>query len=59
LFADVLSKVFVLHLFGDEQLDDDLRSAITNLSDVMGDPVDLNDIELDFYPADNNIEIVF
>jgi len=58
-FAEVLSRIFILHSFGDEKPDERLKLSIKNLAEAMNAPVDLDDIELDFPPADNNVEIVF
>ncbi|MDH6308440.1 3',5'-cyclic AMP phosphodiesterase CpdA [Dysgonomonas sp. PFB1-18] len=58
-FADVLSQIFVLHAFGDEKPDDQLKASVEKLSKLMESPMDLDDMQLDFPPADNNIEITF
>ncbi|MDR0824932.1 MAG: metallophosphoesterase [Prevotella sp.] len=57
--ADVLGQVFVKHAYGDETLDDKLKDSMERLSILMDSPVDMSDIELDFYPADNNLRIDF
>lgn len=58
-FAAVLGEIFILHTYGDEKVDYSLRLAIKELADDMDTLVDMDDIELDFPPADNNVEIVF
>lgn len=58
-FSEVLSQMFVLHLYGDEKMDDDLRAAMQSLAENMDAPIDMSDVELDFPPADNNVEIIF
>ncbi len=58
-FADVLGQIFIMHAYGDEKADDKLKASIEKLSKSMDSPMDLNDIELDFYPADNNLYIKF
>lgn len=58
-FASVLGEVFILHAYGDEKVDYSLRLAIKALADDMDTLADIDDIELDFPPADNNVEIVF
>lgn len=57
--AKILGKVFVLHTYGDEQIDDDLRQMIEQLANEMDAPLDMADFAIDFAPADNNVEIVF
>lgn len=61
LLADLASQIFVQHLQGDEKVDDAMKEAIAHLIKDMGMPVPLSpeNIELDFYPADNNVEITF
>lgn len=58
-FADVLGQIFIMHAYGDEKIDDTLKASIEKLSESLDSPVDLSDIELDFYPADNNLYIEF
>lgn len=58
-YADVLSQIFILHAFGDEKVDDKLRLSLKKLAETMESPFDVKDVELDFPPADNNVEIVF
>lgn len=61
LLADLASEIFVQHLAGDEKLDDSMLQSISRLVKDMGMPMPLSpdNIELDFYPADNNVEITF
>ncbi len=61
LLADLASVIFVQHLAGDEKLDDSMLQSISRLVKDMGMPMPLSpdNIELDFYPADNNVEITF
>jgi len=58
-FADILSRIFILHLYGDEKTDSELVSSMKILSKIMDSPMDIGEMELDFPPADNNVEIVF
>lgn len=58
-FSEVLSQMFVLHLYGDEKMDEDLKLSMQRLAESMDAPIDLSDTELDFPPADNNVEIAF
>ena len=58
-FANVLSQIFLLHLYGDETMDDNLISAMKRLSETTEAPFDMEDMELDFPPADNNVKINF
>ncbi len=57
--ANVLSQIFILHVYGDEKPDKGLKDAIQKLSTQLDSPIDLTDLELDFPPADNNVEIRF
>ncbi len=58
-FADVLSRIFVLHAYGDEKPDANLKASMEKLSKLMESPMDLDDMQIDFPPADNNVEIAF
>lgn len=59
-FAEVLAQVFVLHAYGDEQIDDQLKQLMENLAIALGNSVeDMDEVQLDFPPADNNVKIVF
>lgn len=60
--TDVISQLFLLHVAGDEVIDEDLKAEIKELSEILGDldETDINDImNLDFPPADNNVFIKF
>ncbi|MBK5720058.1 metallophosphoesterase [Dysgonomonas sp. Marseille-P4677] len=57
--ANILSQIFVLHAYGDEKIDDNLKKAMEKLSMQLETPIDLMDMELDFPPADNDVEIIF
>ncbi|MBD8389457.1 metallophosphoesterase [Dysgonomonas sp. BGC7] len=57
--ADVMSRIFVLHLFGDEVADERLKTSIGKLAKIMDSPIDIEEIQLDFEPADNNVQITF
>lgn len=61
LLADMIGKVFVMHLAGDEVVDDELKKTMKQLAKELDSsvPVPIDNIELDFYPADNNVEITF
>lgn len=60
LFAGVLGEVFVLHAYGDEKVDDNLRLRIKELIATMNGSTDeLLDFQLDFPPADNDVRIEF
>lgn len=58
-FADVLSRIFVLHAYGDEKPDANLKASMEKLSKLMESPMDLDDMQIDFPPSDNNVEIAF
>lgn len=61
LMVNMIGKIFVMHMGGDEVVDDELRKTIKQLSDELDSqtPVPVDNLELDFYPADNNVEITF
>ncbi|MDU1889803.1 MAG: metallophosphoesterase [Dysgonomonas sp.] len=58
-FADVFSQIFILHAYGDEKPDEHLKESMKQLSAMMDTSMDMNEIELDFPPEDNNLEIIF
>ena len=55
--AEAMSQIFILHLEGDEQMTPELKTALDNLAEQTED--DAFEDGLDFYPADNNVEIAF
>lgn len=61
LMADMVGKIFVMHLAGDEVVDDELKKTMKQLAKEFDSsvPVPVDNIELDFYPADNNVVITF
>lgn len=61
LIVDMIGKIFVMHLAGDEVVDEELKKTIKGLSKEFDSPVPvaIDNLELDFYPADNNVEITF
>ncbi|WP_029905471.1 metallophosphoesterase [Prevotella sp. 10(H)] len=59
-FSEVLAQIFVLHLYGDEKPDAKLKRSMENLSKIMDAPMmNIEDMQIDFLPADNNVSIVF
>ena len=58
---EIAGEVFIKHIQGDEVVDDRLKVSIINLSTFFDDPKlnRLEDINLDLYPADNNVLIRF
>lgn len=58
-FSNVLSQIFLLHAYGDEAADDKLIYSMKKLSETMDSPFDMEDVELDFPPADNNVTLEF
>ena len=58
-FSNVLSQIFLLHAYGDEVADDKLIYSMKKLSETMETPFENEEVELDFPPADNNVEIIF
>lgn len=60
LITDIIAKVFVKHLEGDEVVDQELEQLIQQLGKELDSPIDLTQLsKLDFEPADNNVEISF
>ena len=57
--ADILSQIFVLHLYGDEKPDEILKASLKAFSLFLDSSEDMEEISFDFPPADNNLEIVF
>lgn len=58
VFVDLIVKMQLLHIKGDEKLDKDMLQMIERLSKIVGDPdADYSSFELDFPPADNFLEI--
>ncbi|MDR1883638.1 MAG: metallophosphoesterase [Prevotella sp.] len=58
-FADALSRIFVLHLYGDEKPDEELKQSMEKLSKAMDASLDLEELQIDLPPADNNVRIIF
>lgn len=61
LITDIIAQVFVMHIEGDEIIDQGLRESIQQLAIELDSPADISDelVDIDFYPADNNVEIRF
>lgn len=59
--ASVLGQIFIIHVYGDEKMTDSLKKSLSNLSILMDEdmPIDYSEMELDFPPADNNVELTF
>ncbi len=56
--VQMIVKMNLLHVQGDEVLDDDLRQRIENFGALMDDPdIDLKNFQLDFPPADNTLDL--
>lgn len=57
--VDLLVKMQLLHLKGDEKIDNEMLQLIKHINELIGDPdADFSSFELDFHPADNSLEIV-
>ena len=55
---DLLVKMQLLHMKGDEKIDDEMLELIKRVNVLVGDPdADFSSFELDFPPADNFLEI--
>ena len=56
---DLLVKMQLLHMQGDEKLDDEMLQLIKRVNKLIGDPeADFSSFELDFPPTDNSLEII-
>jgi hypothetical protein len=56
---DLIVKMQLLHMKGDEKMDTEMRQMIEKLRVLVGDPdADFSSFELDFPPADNFLEIL-
>ena len=59
LFADIIGQIFIKHAYGDEKVDKSLKESLEKLSEATDIPINMNEIELDFPPEDNNLYIKF
>lgn len=57
--TEAIGRIFITHLGGDEQIDDETVNILEGLSFILGDSMNTKEINLDFYPADNNVSIDF
>lgn len=59
--SNIIAQIFVKHLSGDENIDADLKKSITELAKDLDTPFDFAEkiSGIDFYPADNDVEINF
>lgn len=57
----IAGNIFVMHLAGDEVLDQSLRSSIKEFYETIDstEAIPFDKFEIDLYPADNNVEIGF
>lgn len=60
-FADLAAHIFIQHAKGDEKLEGDLSSVLETIKKEFDFPLDLDssNLQLDFYPPDNNVKIEF
>lgn len=55
---DLMVKMQVLHMKGDEKMDAEMKEMIEQLKELLGDPsADIDSFKLDFPPADNFVVI--
>lgn len=60
LISDIIAKIFVKHLEGDEAVDEELEQLLQQLAKQLDSPFDITQLsKLDFEPADNNVELEF
>ena len=58
ILVELMVKMQILHMKGDEELDAEMYEMIKQLSEIIGDPnADIDSFKLDFPPADNFVEI--
>lgn len=57
--TEAIGRIFITHLGGDEQIDDETLSILEGLSFFLGDSLESKEINLDYFPADNNVSISF
>lgn len=56
--TELLVKMQILHMKGDEKVDNEMKQMIEQLNELLGGTeADINSFELDFPPADNFVEI--
>lgn len=56
--VELLTQIDILHVGGDEQLDDSTRKAVRQFAEILGDDdFDIESFQLDFPPADNRLVI--
>ena len=57
--GQLIGRIYIMHVAGDEKMDDEMRKAITAFASLMGDDsgIDPADLKLDFPPADNEVSI--
>lgn len=56
---DLLVKMSLLHVAGDERMDAEMLHLVENFAAATGDDAfDMKNFSLDFYPSDNNLTIV-
>jgi hydroxymethylpyrimidine pyrophosphatase-like HAD family hydrolase len=56
VLADLLSQINILHVAGDEKIDEETAKAIQKLAETVGDEnFDTKSFQLDFPPADNHL----
>ena len=60
-FSQLAGHIFIEHVKGDEEMNDDIKTAIKRIKKDFGLPpgVDSDSLQLDFYPPDNNVELQF
>jgi 3',5'-cyclic AMP phosphodiesterase CpdA len=57
--GQLIGRIYIMHVRGDEKMDNEMRKTIENFSSLMGgdSEIDLTDLELDFPPQDNELSI--
>ncbi len=59
ILAELIGKIYIQHVRGDEVLDENLRKQLQKFSSLMGNDgeMDLSEVTLDFPPADNEVKL--
>lgn len=59
--AEIAADLFILHIEGDEVVNETLKNKIKEVAEALDFPIDISpeNFQIDFPPADNNIEIRF
>jgi DNA repair exonuclease SbcCD nuclease subunit len=59
VLAQVIGRIYIMHVRGDEKIDDDMRRIVARFSSLMGGgmEIDFSEFQLDSPPADNDVRL--